>query len=84
LKAGARGFEAAFQAFNDNRKERTQWLVQSSRRTGDLYEWRAEGVGKDFEKIHKECKERDEKIWDGQVDDMIAEARQGVATLLEV
>lgn len=83
LKAGAKGFEAAFQAFSDSRKERTQWLVQSSRRTGDLYEWRAEGVGQDIEKIHAECKERNDQIWNGQIDEMIAEAKQRLARILK-
>lgn len=83
-KAGTKGLEAAFQAFSDCRKERTQWLVQSSRRTGDLYEWRAEGVGDDVEKIHAECEERNGKIWNRQIDDMIAEAKQCVARLLRV
>ncbi|TKA82499.1 hypothetical protein B0A55_01241 [Friedmanniomyces simplex] len=82
-KAGTSGLEAAFQAFSDCRKERTQWLVQSSRRTGDLYEWRAEGVGNDVEKIHAECKERDEKIWDSQIEEMVAEAKQSLAAILK-
>ncbi|KAK3679509.1 hypothetical protein LTR78_001070 [Recurvomyces mirabilis] len=80
--AGIKGIEAAFQAFNDCRLERTQWLVQSSRRTGDLYEWRAEHVGRDIEKIHTECKERDEKIWNVKIDDLITEAKQHLRTLL--
>lgn len=80
---GAKGFEAAFQAFSDCRKERTQWLVQSSRRSGDLYEWRADGVGNDVEKIHAECKERNEQIWNAQIDDMIAEAKSSLATKLK-
>ncbi|WPH02183.1 Hypothetical protein R9X50_00503800 [Acrodontium crateriforme] len=81
--AGMRGFEAAFQIFSDCRKERTQWLVQSSRRSGDLYEWRAKGVEDDFEKIGAECKERCEKIWDGQIEDMCHDALSCVATALQ-
>lgn len=80
--AGPKGIEAAFQAFSDNRKERTQGLVQSSRREGDLYEWRAEGVGADANKIAAECKTRCEKIWDGQINEMIAEAKRSLASLL--
>ena len=79
---GAKGFESAFQVFSDVRKERTQWLVESSRRSGDLYEWRAEGVGKDFAKIEHECRERDVKIWNGQIDDMIKEAMQKLSASL--
>ena len=81
--AGSKGLTAAFQAFSDTRKERTQWLVQSSRREGDLYEWRADGVGDDFEKIHQECKQRCETIWNGQIDDMIHEANCSLRSILD-
>lgn len=50
--------DSAFAAFDKSRKERGQWLVQSSRRIGDCYEWRAEGVGRDFKKIEDEINER--------------------------
>ncbi|KAF7544844.1 hypothetical protein G7Z17_g9628 [Cylindrodendrum hubeiense] len=50
--------EAAFAAYDKSRRERSQWLVQSSRRIGDCYEWRAAGVGKDFKKIENEIEER--------------------------
>ncbi|KAK8202207.1 hypothetical protein M8818_005734 [Zalaria obscura] len=81
-KAGKRGIEAAFQTFSDVRKERSQWLVQSSRRSGDLYEWRAEGVGKDFGKIEQECRERDDKLWNAQVGDMVEEAKEQLGKVL--
>lgn len=32
--------------------------MRSSRRIGDCYEWRAEGVGRDFDKMEKEINER--------------------------
>jgi len=80
---GRAGIEAAFQAFSDSRIERANWLVQSSRRTGDLYEWRAEGVGKDISKIETECRERDEKIWNGQISEMIEEGRKALGRALE-
>lgn len=50
--------EAVFAAFDAVRRERCQWLVQSSRRIGDCYEWRATGVGRDFKKIENEINER--------------------------
>jgi len=81
---GRQGIEAAFQAFSDSRIERANWLVQSSRRTGDLYEWRAEGVAKDIDKIEKECRERDVRIWNGQIDEMIDEGREALGKALEV
>ncbi|KAI7222437.1 putative salicylate hydroxylase [Hortaea werneckii] len=82
--AGSKGLAAAFQAFSGTRKERTQWLVQSSRREGDLYEWRADGVDDDFEKIHQECKQRCETIWDGQINDMMREAKSRLNSMLSI
>ena len=49
----SKDLEAAFATFDASRCERTQWLVQSSRRAGNLYEWRTEDVGKDESKIEK-------------------------------
>lgn len=72
----AAAVEAAFAAFDACRRPRTQWLVQSSRRTGDLYEWRAEGVGEDIAKIHEELQWRCDRIWKGDVSEMCAEARE--------
>lgn len=69
------GLRKAFAVFDQSRRERTEWLVDSSRRAGDLYEGRAEGVGKDFAKIEKELRERYEKIWFGDIENMIQEAR---------
>ncbi|KAF5000514.1 hypothetical protein FGRMN_1681 [Fusarium graminum] len=50
--------EAAFAAFDGSRRERTQWLVESSRFVGDAYEWRAKGVGKDIPRIEQEINKR--------------------------
>lgn len=73
---GLRDVEEAFAAFDASRRERTQWLVQSSRRTGDLFEWRAEGVGDDVRKIEEELRWRHERIWDEQISDMIREGKE--------
>jgi len=73
---GGRGIEAAFKAYSDQRLERTQDLVQSSRRSGNLYEWRAEGVGSDIAKIEEEVTWRCNKIWDGQIEDYIKEVKE--------
>jgi salicylate hydroxylase len=52
---GAKGtIEAAFETFNAERRTRTQWLVQHSRRQGDLYEWNIKDVGTDFDLIEQE------------------------------
>jgi len=79
---GHKGLDAAFKAYSDQRLERTQWLVQSSRRSGDLYEWRAEGVGRDIKKIESECRERDEIVWNGQVSEYIDQAKEILGRVL--
>lgn len=52
---GAPGtIEAAFETYAAERRQRTQWLVQHSRRQGDLYEWNIKDVGNDFDLIAQE------------------------------
>lgn len=77
-----RGLRAVFRAFDLCRRPRTQWLVASSRRTGELYEWQAEGVGADIEMIAAEVHERFEKIWQGDIKQMTAEAMDKYNELL--
>ena len=71
--------ETVFATFNDRRKERGQWLVQSSRWIGDCYEWRAEGIGRDFAKIEREINERNGQIADVDVEQWCREAREDLA-----
>ena len=68
--------EAVLAAFDASRRERTQWLVQSSRFIGDAYEWQAPGVGKDFKKIEAEINRRNGIIANVDMDKMRAEARK--------
>lgn len=68
--------EAAFAAFDANRRERSQWLVQSSRFIGDAYEWRAPGVGDDFKKIESEINRRNGIIGDFDISNGCNEALQ--------
>lgn len=68
--------EAVFAAFDESRRERTQWLVQSSRRIGNCYEWRAENVGKDFKKIEAEINERNGVIANVDVKAMCEAAKE--------
>jgi salicylate hydroxylase len=68
--------EAVFATFNDRRKERGQWLVQSSRWIGDCYEWRAKGIGRDFALIEKEINERNSHIADVDVLKWCEDARE--------
>lgn len=77
------GIVPAFQAFDRSRRERTQWLVQSSRRTGNLYEWRAEGVGEDLDKISAELRERTVKLWNSEIQDLVDEANVDLARVLK-
>jgi salicylate hydroxylase len=74
--------EIVFAAFNEVRKERGQWLVKASRRAGDLYEWRAEGVGKDFEKIEREINESNAVIGTASVRQMCDEAIEALGRKL--
>ncbi|KAM3083580.1 hypothetical protein ACMFMG_004226 [Clarireedia jacksonii] len=78
-----KGIKAALQAFDVARRPRTQWLVASSRRTGQIYEWQAEGVGRDMEKAVVELRERYEKIWNADISDMIREAKEHFEKVLE-
>lgn len=64
-----------FSVFNECRKERGQWLVRSSRIIADCYEWRAEGIGKDFAKIEKEINRRNGIIANVNVQQMCDDAR---------
>jgi len=79
---GPDDLEPVFEAFETNRKERSQWLVQSSRRVGDLYEWRAEGVGEDFKKIEEALKEGFGKIWNVDIADFVREAKEDLGNRL--
>jgi len=62
---------AALVTYNDVRYERTQWLVDSSRVVGDLYEWRDPHCGSDPEKFGREIEWRSHEIWDYDVDEMV-------------
>lgn len=66
---------AALQAYSNVRIERSQWLVQSSREIGEMYEWRSPLTGKDSAKIRAEFDERARKIWNHDVDAMLEKAR---------
>ena len=75
--------EAVFAAFDASRKERGQWLVQSSRRIGDCYEWRAEGVGKNFKMIEAEINDRNDVIANVDLMQMCVQAREELAQNLK-
>ncbi|KAL1887205.1 hypothetical protein Sste5346_010359 [Sporothrix stenoceras] len=74
------GVQAAFAAFDSSRRGRDQWLVASSRRAADMYEWRARG--RDFEAIADEVCARQAYIWNIDLDASIAAARKDLANRL--
>ena len=66
----------ALAAYDAVRRERAQWLVESSRRIGEIYQWRDVEVGRDNNKCRHEAEWRAHAIWDYDVDAMIRETRE--------
>lgn len=76
---------AVFAAFDASRRERDQWLVQSSRRAADLYEWRLPGTGREhFEAMRKDIEGRQAVCWGVDLDKAIEKARADLKTRLGV
>lgn len=71
-KSKAEVLESVLKVFDSSRRERTQWLVSSSRASADLYEWMDEACGKDPRKIKEELLWRNHKIWNVDIEDMTA------------
>jgi salicylate hydroxylase len=67
--------EPVFATFDSARRERSHWLVQSSRFIGDCYEWRADGIGRDFKKIEDEINQRVSKIGKADVQQFVVSAK---------
>ncbi|KAI0964940.1 FAD/NAD(P)-binding domain-containing protein [Xylaria arbuscula] len=68
------GLVAALEAYNHVRYDRTQWLVRSSRETGDIYEWMYPSAGSNAHEIKRELAARQEKIWNFDAEEIIASA----------
>ncbi|KAF2714269.1 FAD/NAD(P)-binding domain-containing protein [Pleomassaria siparia CBS 279.74] len=64
----------ALQAHNTVRYERSQWLVDSSRIIGDVYEFRDPDCGSNHKKIAHEIYSRTHKIRDYDVNAMVEDA----------
>jgi salicylate hydroxylase len=77
-----RDLDIVFATFDAQRRQRGQWLVQSSRWIGDCYEWQAKGVGKDFKKIEAEINERNGIIANIDLRKMCEQAREDLRTRL--
>jgi salicylate hydroxylase len=80
---GRDDLETVFATFDASRRASTQELVQSSRRCGELYEWRTDDVGKDFKRLEDELNERDKKIWETDVIKMCKDAKEDLAKRLK-
>ena len=63
----------AFAAFSRTRRERTQWLVDSSRRICDVYEWKDPKTGADPAKCLEEITWRSHKIWNFDIEGMLVD-----------
>lgn len=70
--------EVAFAIYDEHRRERTQWLVSSSRRAGDLYEWLTADVGADVPKLAREVHERLSHVWNYDLADALREATKAL------
>lgn len=66
---------AALRAYSDVRIPRTQWLVESSRQVGDMYQWRYGPTGRDAARMKDEFVQRQRKIWDFDPEEMVEGAR---------
>ena len=75
-KGNAGRLRAAFEAYNGIRLERAQWLVESSRFVGEMYEWRDPEIGRDAARCSQEIDWRSHKIWDYDVDKMMEETAE--------
>lgn len=64
---------AALEVYNDVRYERSQWLVDSSRRIGELFEWQDPDCGSDPGKLGPEIEWRSRRIWDYDIDAMVVD-----------
>ncbi|KAL2193952.1 hypothetical protein P885DRAFT_44190 [Corynascus similis CBS 632.67] len=66
--------EKAFEVYNEVRYDRTQEVVQSTRKTCDLFQWRDSEVGEDSERFGREITARFYRVWDYDVNRMVEEA----------
>ena len=73
---GVEEAEAAFRAFDDVRRERSQRLVRTSREAGEAYELHAEGIEDDLEKFAENMKVRYDWIWGEDVAEELSKAKQ--------
>lgn len=80
--ARKKAIEAALVSYDFVRRERCEWVVESSRFIGELYEWQTL-AGSDAEKCHKEAYDRSHRIWDYDVDEMVRNAQTEFKSRME-
>ncbi|EKG11421.1 Monooxygenase FAD-binding protein [Macrophomina phaseolina MS6] len=64
----------ALLVYNDVRYRRSQWLVETSRDVGDVYEFMHPESGSDHKLIAQEIESRSHAIWRYDVDGMVSDA----------
>ncbi|KAH6891487.1 putative salicylate hydroxylase [Thelonectria olida] len=70
-----REIETALEVYDSARRDRGSWLVQSSRRIGNTYEWLVPGIEDDLGKVEAEIKHRNGIIANVNVQQMCDDAR---------
>lgn len=65
---------AALRAYDAVRRERSQWLVRSSREVSQTYEWANPACGADPELCLEDIRRRAHRIWHFDIDGMVDEA----------
>ncbi|KAI0842740.1 putative salicylate hydroxylase [Hypoxylon sp. FL0890] len=75
VSSKALAISTAFQVYSAIRLERSHWLVESSREMGDIYEWRHAATGHHADQCKAEFERRSRKIWDFNVDKMVADTQ---------
>lgn len=76
--------EPVFAVYDAHRRERTQWLVRSSRRAGMLYEFLTQDVGRNVAATHKELTERLSHVWSYEIDEAVRDAVKDLHRRLSV
>ncbi|KAF3766612.1 putative salicylate hydroxylase [Cryphonectria parasitica EP155] len=77
------GIVGALAVYNDARYQRSQWIVQTSRQVGEMYEWQHPEIGRDKEKFGKDFEWRCRTIWNFDIDRMVASALEMLDNKLE-
>ncbi|KAI8632687.1 hypothetical protein F5Y19DRAFT_491333 [Xylariaceae sp. FL1651] len=66
----------ALKVYDEVRRERSQWLVKSSREVCEIYEGKYPATGTDMDKCFAEIKERSHKLWYFDIEKMLADTRR--------